>query len=82
MNEMLFYGNFLSLTFSILWANSAGDKLGKFFIFFPKHRIWHYMQIVSNGDNLHEMLNPVSGKKKKKYFNMSSAENFNQTSKH
>ena len=52
------------------------------------------MHIVSNGDNLHEMSNPVfweticmkcqilfSGKNKKKYFNMSSAENFTQCAK-
>ena len=32
------------------------------------------MQIVSFGDNLHEMSNPVSGKIKKKYFNMSSTQ--------
>ena len=33
------------------------------------------MQIVSSGDNLHEMSNPVFWKNKKKYLNMSSAEN-------
>ena len=32
------------------------------------------MQIVSNGDNLHEMSNPVSGKNKKNIINLSSAE--------
>ena len=26
-----------------------------------KKRIWHFMQIVSIRDNLHEMSNPVSG---------------------
>ena len=41
------------------------------------------MQIVSTGDNLHEMSNPVFWKKKKKkYFSMSSAENFTQNAKH
>ena len=35
---------------------------------------------ISDGNNLHEMSNPVSWKKeKKKYFNMSSAENFTQS---
>ena len=33
------------------------------------------MQIVSNGDNLHEMSKPVSWKEQEKYFRMSSAEN-------
>ena len=41
------------------------------------------MQIVSNGDNLHEITNPVfwEKKNKKKNFNMSSAENFTQSAK-
>ena len=35
------------------------------------------MQIVSVGDNLHEMSNPIfSEKKKKKYFKLSSADVF------
>ena len=34
-------------------------------LFFPEKRIWHFMQIVSNGDNLHGMLNSVLGKRKK-----------------
>ena len=35
------------------------------------------MQIVSNGDNLHEMSNPVFwGKNKKEYFKLSSAQIF------
>ena len=32
------------------------------------------MQTVSNGDSLHEMPNPVSGKNKKNIINLSSAE--------
>ena len=36
------------------------------------------MQIVSNGDNLHEMSNPVFWKKEK-CFEMLSAENFAQS---
>ena len=32
------------------------------------------MKIVSNGDNLHEMSNPVLGKKKKNITALSSAE--------
>ena len=36
------------------------------------------MQIVSIGDNLHEMSKPVFWEK---YFNMSSAENFTQHAK-
>ena len=44
-------------------GNSAGNKL---VIFFPENMIWHFMQIVSNGNNLHEMSKPVFWKKKKK----------------
>ena len=39
------------------------------------------MQIVSLGDNLHEVLNPISRKNKKKYLKMLSAENFTQHAK-
>ena len=47
------------LTFTTLWAFSADDKMMLFFLFFPENRIWHFMQIVSLGDNLHEMSNPI-----------------------
>ena len=29
------------------------------FLFFRENRFWHFMQIVSIGDNLHEISNPV-----------------------
>ena len=45
--------------YTTLWANSADDKLLIFFLFSPENRIWHFMQIVSIGDNLHEMSKPV-----------------------
>ena len=38
------------------------------------------MQIVSNGDNLHEMSNPIFWKKQK-YFDVLSAENFTQSAR-
>ena len=56
------------LTFTTLWAFSADDKLMIYFLFFPENRIRHFMQIVSSGDNLHEMSYPVSEKNKKKIF--------------
>ena len=40
------------------------------------------LQIVYNGDNLHEMSNPVFWEKIRKYFNMSSTKNFTQSAKH
>ena len=39
------------------------------------------MQIVSLGDNLHEMSKPVFWKQKLKYFKMLFAENFTQSTK-
>ena len=36
-------------TFTILWANSADDKLMTLFLFFLKHRSWYFMQIVFLG---------------------------------
>ena len=41
-----------------LWAISADDKL-TIFLFFPENGIKHFLQIVSIGDSLHEMTNPV-----------------------
>ena len=39
------------------------------------------MQIVSTGDNLHEMSKPVFWERLEKYFNVLSAENFSQSAK-
>ena len=39
------------------------------------------MQIVSIGDSFHEISNPVFWEKQKKYFKMSSAENFTKRAK-
>ena len=59
------------LTFTTLHANSADDKLIVFFIFFPENRVWHIMQIVSLGDNLQDVSNPIFLVKiRKKYFKM------------
>ena len=49
-------------------SNSADKKFMIFFWFFPENRIWYFMQIVSIGDNLHDMSKPVFGKKKEKIF--------------
>ena len=39
----------------------------KYFSFFPRNRIGHFMQIVSNRDNLHGMSNPIFWEKQEKY---------------
>ena len=42
-----------SLTFTILWANSADNKYcWYFFLFYPEFRIWHFMQIDSSVKSL------------------------------
>ena len=35
------------------------------FLFFPENKIWHFMQIVSLGDNLLEMSKPIFRENKK-----------------
>ena len=42
-----------------LWANSADGKLVIFFLCLLDNRIWHFMQIVSLGDNMHEASDPI-----------------------
>ena len=39
--------------------------------FFSENRVWHFMQTVSLGNNLHEMSTHVFLKKSEKYFEMS-----------
>ena len=53
------------LTFTTLWANSADNKIDIFSYFFTENKIGHFMQIISNGDILHEMSNHVSSENKK-----------------
>ena len=69
------------LTVSTLWANSTDGKSDDIVLIFPENKIWHFMQIVSNGDNLHEMSKPVFLENQIKYFKMVSAENFTQHAK-
>ena len=45
--------NTLTLTLTALWADSTDDKLKWFFYIFLENKIWHLMQIVSLGGNLH-----------------------------
>ena len=44
-----------------------------FLLFSPGYRIWYIMQIISNGDNLHEMSNPDLWQTKEHIINMLSA---------
>ena len=47
------------LTLSTLGKIFSRQHFEIFFLFFPKNRIWHLIQTVFIGDNLHEMSNPV-----------------------
>ena len=53
-------------------TNFSRQHFQIFFFSFPENRIRHFMQIVSIGDNLHEMSNSM--KNKKNITKMSSAE--------
>ena len=51
--------SYFYLTLSILDKISSRWHTEIFYLFFLENRIWQFMQIVSTGDNLHEMSNPV-----------------------
>ena len=54
-------------------------QIENIFFIFPENMLQHFMQIVSLGDNLHDMLKPIFWKKKSEnYFRLSSAEIFTQ----
>ena len=48
---------------TMLWADSADDKLMIFFIFFLETRIWYFMQIVFLGDIVFQILFSRKNKK-------------------
>ena len=48
-----------TLTLSTLGKIFSRRHIEIFLLFFPENRIWHFIQMVSNGDHLHEMSNPV-----------------------
>ena len=52
----------------------SGQHFEIVFLFFLENRIWQLMQIVSFGDNLHEVSDPIFWKNKKNITNLSSAE--------
>ena len=57
-------GRYLML--SILSKNFNRQHFEIFFLFFPENRLQHFMQIVSLGDNLHEILRPIFCEKPEK----------------
>ena len=56
------YSSYLELRFpnTACWVKiSADDKVLIFILLFLENRIRHFMQIVSLGDNLHEVSKPI-----------------------
>ena len=64
---------FTVIIFTTVWTNSAEDKLMIIFLFYPQNRLWYFMQTVSLTVCMKCQI-LFSGKNKKKYFKMSSAE--------
>ena len=56
---------YVLLILTTLWANSADDKMMTIFLFFTENRLWYFKQIVSQGNNLHEMPKAIFCEKKK-----------------
>ena len=69
---------FINLTFTTLLAYSADDKLVIFFLFFQRKQ---YLTFHASCLHCMKCHNWFSGINKKKYFIMSSAENFAQSAK-
>ena len=45
--------------FTPINVNAADNKLFIVFLFFPESKWWHFMQIVSQGENLHKISSPL-----------------------
>ena len=69
-----------SLTFITLWANSADDKFMNCFLIFSHKTSFDISRklLISTEDNLHRKSN-ADKVTEEKYFKMSSAENFIQS---
>ena len=50
------------IVFNLHSLGNSADKLMTFFLIFSANRLWHFMQMVSSGDNLHECQIPFSWK--------------------
>ena len=59
---------------SLLGKNFSRQKFEIYFLFCPKNKLWYFMQIISSGDSLHGMSEPIFGEKNKNIINLSSAE--------
>ena len=58
-NSLLYDFISIILTLRMLGKVFSRQHIEIFFLFFLENKIWHFMQIVSNGDNLHEISNPI-----------------------
>ena len=72
-----------TLTFPILLANSADDKLMIFFLFFsPENRLWNFMQMVSSRETICMKWQSLFSWENTKNISKSSVETFTQHVKH
>ena len=57
----LFVLHIICIYCSACWVKTSADDILNFFFFkfFPENRLWPFMQIISSGDNLHEMSMPI-----------------------
>ena len=62
-----------SFTLGMLTFNLGRRHLQKFLLCFHENRVWHFIQIVSRGDNLNEMSSSVSKQKWEEYHSLTSA---------
>ena len=63
---IMYVSEFLcSFMICMLGKSFSKQRFRYFVLFFPENRLWLFMQIVSLGDNLHEISKPVLGKNKK-----------------
>ena len=49
----------IKITLCMPDRNFSRWQFETFFLFFLENKIWHFMQIVSLGDNLHEVSDPI-----------------------
>ena len=66
---------------SLLSKNFSRWHFEIFFLFFLENKIWYFMQIVSLGENLLEMANPIFCENKKNIIGLSSPESAQRTVK-
>ena len=59
-DDLMFYVPFNIIQCLVFWVKFSADYILEYFsYFFPENRYCYFMLIISIGDNLHKMSNPV-----------------------